>query len=169
MKYLFLLPFFLLFTLASFAQSLSFSEAIQSNTPQSELKKRANNWMISNTDYTETQSNVFVGKSSTVYNPTIFYGSSGTKGVIDYKVIITVLDNGYKYEITKFTHTGNENNTVNLSFGELTINEDCPRHIKGQRKGWENKVWAELKDVSTNHAKDVAESIKTVMNTQSEL
>lgn len=142
------------------AQPLSFSESVNIDVNASELSKRANEWLSANTSGVEKNDNIYVGKSSFIYNPTIFYGSLGTKGVVEYKVLITIQDNGYKYNITNFTHQGNANNEVNLSFGLITVDEEYPNHMKGQRKGWENKIWRELKKVSEEQAHTIMNSLK---------
>lgn len=151
------------FCLSIAAQPLSYKENIKSSSSALDLEKRVKLWLATNTTNIENIDGIYTGNASTTYNPTMFYGSSGTKGVIECKVIISIDGDSYSYNITNFTHKGNPNNPTNLSFGELTEDEVCPRHMKGQRKGWENKVWKELKKVAADHAKELSSSIKLAM------
>lgn len=164
MKYFIYLICIILYPTLSLSQPITKSGVFRSALSADELSNRAAQWMATNTDYSGSGGSLIAGSSHLTYNPTIFYGSQGTKGRIEYRVVISINKDGYKYDITNFIHHGNENNTVSLSFGQLTEDEHYPRHIKGQRKSWEDKVWNELKKTAKEHSETVAKSIESAMS-----
>jgi hypothetical protein len=95
------------------------------NASKDELLTRVQRWMSKQcTDSKTIGTDEVAGSSSFMYNSKIFYGNLGTKGVVKYKISVIVKDGKYKYELTQFTHEGNPNNKVNLSFGLITEDEE---------------------------------------------
>lgn len=131
-------------------KQLEYTEVVKvdSTASKAELIKRATIWFdqtFNNPDRViqikDEDQGQFVGSASMNYDSKIYIGSAATHGIIKFQIKILLKDGRYKYQFSDFYHQGD---MPVGTWGYLTDEKENPRHIKGQPKGWEQKVWDDI-------------------------
>src|SRR4051812_46446632 len=139
MKSLFI-AFCLLVSINTLAQKpVSYVGVVESNESKEELYNRARRWFNGTfrdskavLTIQDKENGELAGNGNYRFYSDTFWGRDGTKGWIRFKISILTKDGKYKYELSEFTHEGNPLNTLNLSFGLITEDIDCPVHLPSQ-------------------------------------
>jgi hypothetical protein len=159
------------FLIAQDSTELKFEEVISLDTNYKKdlLYLRALQWLaIAYEDSKEViqlkdpESGIVMGKGVYRFSSKLM-GSADTKGVIQHIIKIEVRDGKYRYSIYQFIHKPVDNR---LAMGLLTNDEDFP-HGKlavTTLPKWRDKLWHELKQVSTSKTLALAESLKKEMS-----
>ena len=154
---------------ASKSGPLSFSEVIAIKDASTiELYTRAQLWFSAAfadsknvLEVQDKEAGILAGKGSFPYEPNIFMSSSLIRGHVTFSVIIILKDGRYKYSFSDFTHHGSSLHSQGpINFDLITTTEACPP-VAGTSKGMRQKIWKHLKEVSTEKANAVAQSLKS--------
>lgn len=112
------------------------------------------------------ESGTLIGKALFTYEPVVFAGKNGIRGVVRYTVTIEMKDGRYRYTIDNFIHEGNPTNVGGqFSVGLLTTDEKCPRAVFGPSPSGREETWKDLKKKATVEAERLAKSLKEKLTT----
>ncbi len=170
MKKTSLLLFCILIYCSAFGQDnkLIYTEVItvDSSLKQNDLFGSARAWFnkyfVSSKEVLQIQdkeSGELSGKGIIKYSSRIFLGSASTAGTIRFTINVFVKDGKYKYEFTDFIHTASPS-----SFGLITKEYDPNfKCANTSGKGWQVKVYNDIKDQIDENVKPLISSLKEAM------
>jgi hypothetical protein len=174
-KLTFILLVFLLFLnfQGNCQDPINFKETIMVNgVDKGELYKRAKHWFViaykSPKDVLQLDDEdggEIIGKAVLTYDPTIFSGSTQTRGVVRYTVKIFLKDGRFKYEFTDFIHDpfrNQYNQYGKLNFGLITTDIECP-NPRFLQKNWSNRVWDDIKEQINENIKLLVQHLEIHM------
>lgn len=176
-----------LFGLASFATQaqespLMYSDVIAVDSVSAgQLFERARRWFNSAfrdsdevLNIQDRESSELSGKGRLKYSSRVFSGSVATEGYITFRITVLTKDGRYKYEVTDFTHEGNDQNRYGpADFGFITTDSECPYTMKqvwprsaslSSGKAWTTKVWNDIKSVIDKDMTTLVASLIQEMN-----
>ena len=148
--------------------AIAFSEVVAvKDASATELYTRAKVWFTTAfvdskavLEVQDKEAGLLVGKGSFTYEPNIFMSSSLIRGHVTFSVSVSFKDGRYKYSFSDFTHHGSTLRSQGpIDFGLITTSETCPP-VSGTSKGMREKVWKNLKVVSTAKANALTASLK---------
>lgn len=169
-----LIALFVLMRLSSYSQEykpLTFQGVVEvENTSAQELHGKCLNWFAetfndSNQILRSSSTDQLIAKPVIIYDPSVFNGSSRTRGTISYTIKVQFKDNKYRYTISNFYHHGNPKAKYGpIDIGELLDTEFCPHKIKGTMKNWRNKIWNDLHANAKSTATMLIQNLKNEMS-----
>ncbi len=114
----------------------------------------------------DREGGTLVGRALFKYEPVIFMGSNGIRGVVRYTITLEFKDDRYRYTLGPFTHEGNPANPGGqFSFGVITGDEECPHPVYGTARSGREKTWTDLKVKTQHEAESIIASLKAKMAT----